>query len=259
MEVTIQRDKKEIYEFLSADPALNLYLIGDLDDFFWPYTKWFALYDEGVMRSIALFYTGSEPPALLLFFKGDRHYHESLLKAIRPSLPDEFTVHLSEGLIKVFGRKRIIRSWGVHYRMILAREPDRVTDNNIRRLGISDMEEIRELYRSSYPDNWFTSRMVETGKYFGYFDSGKLVGISGIHVYSASYRIAALGNITVHPSFRGRKIAYMLTSALCSDLRGEVTTIGLNVMSENLQAIRSYENAGFEKRYMYDECLVRNA
>jgi ribosomal protein S18 acetylase RimI-like enzyme len=258
MEVRIARDKKEIFDFLSADPALNLYLIGDLDDFFWPYTKWYALYDKGSMRSIALFYTGSEPPALLLFFTGDPHYHESLLKAIRPSLPDEFTVHLSDGLLKVFGRKRIIRNWGVHYRMILAREPEPVSDDNIRRLSVSDMKEIEELYRSSYPDNWFTGRMVETGKYFGYFDSGKLVGISGIHVYSASYSIAALGNIAVHPGFRGKKIAYRLTSALCSDLRPDVNTIGLNVMAENLPAIRSYENAGFEKRYMYDECLVRN-
>jgi ribosomal protein S18 acetylase RimI-like enzyme len=258
MEVRISRDKKEIFDFLSADPALNLYLIGDLDDFFWPYTKWYALYDNGSIRSIALFYTGSEPAALLLFYTGEPDYHERLLKAIRPSLPEEFTVHLSEGLLKVFGRKRIIRNWGAHYRMVLVREPEAVSDANIRRLSVSDMNEIEALYKISYPDNWFTGRMVETGKYFGYFDDQKLVGISGIHVYSASYSIAALGNITVHPAHRGKKIAYRLTSALCSDLRPEINTIGLNVMSENIPAIRAYENAGFEKRYMYDECLVRN-
>jgi predicted GNAT family acetyltransferase len=100
--------------------------------------------------------------------------------------------------------------------------------------------------------------MVETGKYFGYFSEGKLVGISGIHVYSASYSIAALGNITVHPAHRGKGIAYRLTSALCCDMHPEIKTIGLNVMAENIAAIRSYEKAGFEKRYMYDECLVRN-
>ena len=258
MEVRISRDKKEIYDFLSSDPALNLYLIGDLDDFFWPYTKWYALYDKGSIRSIALFYTGSQPASLLLFFSGNTHYHESLLKEIRPSLPEEFIVHLSEGLIKVFGRKRIIRNWGSHYRMILAREPQIINDENIRRLTLSDMKEIGELYKISYPDNWFTGRMVETGKYFGYFSEGKLAGISGIHVYSASYSIAALGNITVHPAHRGKGIAYRLTSALCCDLHPEIKTIGLNVMAENIAAIRSYVNAGFEKRYVYDECLVRN-
>jgi ribosomal protein S18 acetylase RimI-like enzyme len=258
MEVRISRDKKEIHDFLAADPALNLYLIGDLDDFFWPYTKWYALYDNGAMKSIALFYTGSEPASLLLFYKGDPHYHVSLLKAIRASLPEEFIVHLSEGLLNVFGRKRIIRNWGTHYRMVLAREPENISDPDIRRLSMADKNEIEELYSISYPDNWFTGRMVETGKYFGYFADKKLVGISGIHVYSAAYSIAALGNITVHPAHRGKKIAYKLTSALCCDLRPEISTIGLNVMSENIPAIRAYENAGFEKMYLYDECLVRN-
>jgi RimJ/RimL family protein N-acetyltransferase len=258
MEVRILRDKKEIFNYLSANPELNLYLIGDLDDFFWPYTKWYALYEGEIIRSIALFYTGSEPPALLLFFTGDPYYHISLLKTIKRLLPEEFIVHLSPELIKVFGRKNIIRNWGLHYRMILTREPEPVEDENIRRMNVSDMKEIEEFYSSSYPDNWFTARMVETGKYFGYFNDSKLVGISGIHVYSGSYSIAALGNIAVHPAFRGRKIAFRLTSVLCSDLRKDVNTIGLNVMSENLPAIRSYENAGFEKRYMYDECYVRN-
>ncbi len=258
MEVRISRDKKEIYEFLSTDPALNLYLIGDLDDFFWPYTKWYALYDRGSVQSIALFYTGSVPASLLLFFSGDPHYHELLLRKIRSSLRGEFMVHLSEGLIKVFGPEKIIRNLGSHYRMVLAGEPEAINDENIRRLTNSDMNEIGELYRASYPDNWFTGRMVETGKYFGYFMEGKLVGIAGIHVYSASYSIAALGNITVLPEHRGKRIAFRLTSALCCDLRPEIKTIGLNVMAENIPAIRSYENAGFENRYMYDECLVRN-
>ncbi|MGD0584005.1 MAG: N-acetyltransferase [Bacteroidales bacterium] len=259
MEIRISNNKNEIFSFLSGDPALNLYLIGDLDDFFWPSTTWYVLYDNGAIRSIALYYTGTIPAALLLFFTGDPHYHISLLKGIKRSLPGEFTVHLSPGLTEVFGRKNILRNYGLHYRMILTREPDPVDDSNIRRLTVDDMQQIEEFYRLSYPDNWFTGRMVETGKYFGFFSGERLVGVSGIHVYSGSYSIAALGNIAVHPDFRGRKIAYKLTSALCSDLRKNVKTIGLNVMADNHPAIKCYENAGFEKRYMYDECLVRNA
>jgi ribosomal protein S18 acetylase RimI-like enzyme len=258
MEIRISNNKNEIFNFLSGDPALNLYLIGDLDDFFWPYTTWYALYDKGTIRSIALYYTGTVPAALLLFFAGDPHYHISLLRGIKRSLPGEFTVHFSQGLKELFGLENILRNFGLHYRMILAREPDNVTDDNIRRLTVGEMKKIEEFYLLSYPDNWFTGRMVETGKYFGYFSGERLVGVSGIHVYSASYGIAALGNIAVHPGFRGKKIAYKLTSVLCSDLRKNVNTIGLNVMADNLAAIKCYENAGFEKRYTYDECIVRN-
>ena len=259
MELRILNNKSEILGYLSADPALNLYLIGDLDDFFWPWTRWYGLYVNNSIKSIALFYTGTESPALLLFYNGDPGYHLHLLMKIKPLLPAEFTVHLSPGLLPLFGARNILKNYGLHYRMILAREPDKIEDSSIRRLTVSDMDEIEELYRVSYPDNWFTGRMVETGKYFGHFDSGRLTGVAGIHVYSASYSIAALGNIAVHPDFRGRKIAYKLTSVLCSDLRRNVTTIGLNVMADNHSAIKCYKNAGFEKRFLYDECLVRNA
>jgi predicted GNAT family acetyltransferase len=100
--------------------------------------------------------------------------------------------------------------------------------------------------------------MVETGKYFGYFMGKNLTGVSGVHVYSSEYRIAALGNIATHPDFRGRKIAYKLTSVLCNDLLKNVELIGLNVKSDNPAAIRCYENIGFRIRSSFDECFILN-
>ena len=67
---------------------------------------------------------------------------------------------------------------------------------NTRRLGESDIIQIKDLYDRSYPENFFDRRMLGTGKYFGYFEDGKLIAIAGIHVYSEKYRVAALGNIT---------------------------------------------------------------
>ena len=142
--------------------------------------------------------------------------------------------------------------------MILTHNPQPVSDNNIRKLELSDISIIQGLYKTAYPFNWFNSRMVETGKYLGYFNEGMLVGVAGIHVYSSEYRIAALGNIATHPDFRGQKIACKLTSALCNDLKKTVDIIGLNVNSENPAAIKCYENTGFEIRSSYDECYIRN-
>lgn len=258
MEVRITRDKEEIFNFLSADPELNLYLIGDMDDFFWPFTIWYALYEKAILRSIALFYKGTDPPALLLFYKGDPHFAVNLLRSIKPSLPEKFNVHLSPGLIELFGSENIIKNYGQNFRMILKKEPKLVNDDNIRKLTVSDLPAIEEFYRISYPENWFTEKMVETGKYFGYYSGEKLVGVSGVHVWSAKYSIAALGNISTHPEYRGRGIAFKLTSFLCSDLRKDARTIGLNVRSDNKAAIKCYENAGFEINCLYDECFVRN-
>ena len=183
MEVKITDNKKEIYQFLAKSPDLQLYAIGDLDDFFWPHTVWYALWDNGSIQAIALLYTGMHPLTLLHFCDMDIHYSTELLKYIKPLLPSKFNAHLSQGLTDVFGKENIIKNWGHNYRMILTRNPVTVSDNNIRRLKMPDLKKIKELYAIAYPDNWFDSRMIETGKYFGYFIGKKLTGVSGVHVY----------------------------------------------------------------------------
>ena len=257
MVVRNTREKEEIYSFLSKSRDLQLYLIGDLDDFFWNDTEWFALYHNDAIRSIALLYKGMDPATFLLFDDGDLTYPSTLIKSIRAQLPSEMNVHISSGLIDSFGRESIISYHGLHYRMILTRDPENIYDPGIRRLEPGDMKRIMELYEDSYPDNWFDSRMLETGKYFGYFSDDILSGVAGIHVYSSEYRIAALGNIVTRKEFRGQKIAYKLTSALCKDLKYSVDTIGLNVRSDNIAAIKSYENAGFTIKTIYDEFFIR--
>lgn len=258
METRTIRDKIGIYRFLSRTPDLQLYTIGDLDDFFWPHTTWYAIFDKEEIQSIALLYSGMTPLTLLLSYDKDPFYPNELLKSVRHLLPDKFNVHLSPGLINVFGRENIIEDYGHNYRMILTGNPENIIDSNIKRLEISDLRKIKELFDVAYPDNWFDSRMVETGKYFGYFNAGMLIGIAGIHVYSSEYRIAALGNIATHPDFRGQKTAYKLTSALCCNLKNTVDIIGLNVKSDNLAAIKCYENVGFRIRSIFDVCFIRN-
>jgi ribosomal protein S18 acetylase RimI-like enzyme len=259
MKVEITADKKAIYRFLSKTPELQLYTIGDLDDFFWPSTVWYALSDKTEIQAIALLYTGMNPSTLLHFFDKDPYSSRELIKSIKKLLPEKFNVHLSPGLTDLFGKENILEDYGHNYRMILGRDPAAVKDDNIRRLKISDLHKIKELYAVAYPGNWFDGRMAETGKYFGYFQKERLIGVSGIHVYSEEYRIAALGNIATHPDFRGQQIAFKLTSVLCTDLKNSVDIIGLNVKSDNRAAIKCYENLGFKIHSTYDECLVKNS
>jgi ribosomal protein S18 acetylase RimI-like enzyme len=258
METRTIRNKDEIYRFLSGTPDLQLYAIGDLDDFYWPFTTWYAIYELNEIKSIALLYSGMSPSTFLLFHDKDSYYSTQLLKSVKPLLPEKLNVHLSPGLINVFGKENIIEDYGQNYRMVLMKAPEQISDENIRKMTVRDLNEINSLYKIAYPSNWFDSRMVETRKYFGYFNKGILVGIAGIHVYSMQYRIAALGNIATHPDFRGRKIAYKLTSYLCNNLKKTVDLIGLNVKSENSAAIKCYNNIGFEIRSSYDECFIQN-
>ncbi len=257
MELEILTCKDRIYSYLGLNPALQIYCIGDLDNFFFPYTTWYGLYNEGHLKSLALLYSGMDIPTLLLFQEEDNSFGRELLHLLKPSLPSRFYAHMSPGLMQVLGRENILEYYGMNLKMTLKKLPAEINDSNIRRLSPQDMDTVTAFYKTAYPHNWFDKRMLETGKYFGYFMGESLAGVAGVHVYSAQYRVAALGNIAVLPALRGRQTGFKLTSVLCNDLVQTTDTIGLNVMSDNAAAIHLYQKAGFEVTGRYEECFMR--
>lgn len=258
MEFKILHDKSVILNYLKQNTELQIYSIGDLDDFFWSKTIWFALVDGETVKSIILLYAGLSDPTVLAIHHQNSDNTSKLLKIIKPLLPYKFYAHLSPGLIELFSKQCINSHSGTHYKMVLKKSPPVVVDDNIQKLSTADLKMIEEFYALAYPDNWFDKKMLDTNKYYGYFMDNKLVGIAGIHVYSPEYKVAALGNITTHPDYRGQKIAYKLTSVLCSDLKNNIDTIGLNVKADNTFAIKSYQKVGFEIVDSYVECLMIN-
>lgn len=259
MALHILHQKEPIYDFLMAHPEYNAYLLGDLDDFFWHKTIWFAEVIDDKIRAIALLYAAVDMPCLLAFCTQDKLTEsKNLLESIKPLLPHTFLTHLSEGLIDVFEKSQIIHYYGYNTKMALRKSPQEVKDSHIKPLDFKHLNLIKDFYSVAYPDNWFDERMLGTGKYLGYFDENRLVGVTGVHVYSEAYKVAALGNIATHPDYRGRQISYKLTSQLCYELRKDIQYIGLNVRSNNQAAIKTYERIGFEFIGNYHECMVRN-
>jgi hypothetical protein len=53
-------DRDELAGLLRRDAALHTYELGDLDDFFWPYTTWYRHGDQ-----VALLYHGGGTPTLI--------------------------------------------------------------------------------------------------------------------------------------------------------------------------------------------------
>jgi ribosomal protein S18 acetylase RimI-like enzyme len=117
--------------------------------------------------------------------------------------------------------------------------------------------------------------MLETGQYYGIWQmsqvesqstkedtnhkqsSRTLCAVAGIHVYSATRKVAALGNITTHPLYRKQGYARIAITALVLSLfDGGVERIGLNVKADNVQAISLYESLGFVKIGRYEENMI---
>lgn len=253
----ILHNKNEIATYFQKNVQLHLYSIGDLDDFFWPYTIWHAAKQNGQIQAIILLYTGLPLPTLLAL-SDDFESLQALLQSILHLLPARFYAHLQVGLEKVLDQQFHLEPHGEHYKMGLMDKSRLVQINgaNIVRLSADDAEAVRYLYDVSYPGNWFDARMLETGQYFGYKNGSELVSIAGVHVYSPIYKVAALGNITTHPQHRGRGLGQAVTAKLCLSLSETVDHIGLNVKADNYPAISMYEKLGFKRVCPYGEYMV---
>ncbi len=253
-------DKGAIEGYLRRDPWLRLYEIGDLDNAYWPYTTWFGLDGPVDLKAVAMLFAPDDLPVLSALNDADPGSLRSLLAELVDRLPARFYLHLTPGLEDAFvGRFELVHH-GTHRKMKLvdflgdaARLP---AGFDSRALSPADLQPVVELYAASYPGNWFDPHTLATGKCIGVFEGDRLVSIAGIHVFSAAYRVAVLGNITTHPGYRHRGLGTAVTALACAGLRPAVDHIGLNVESTNTSAIRAYEKVGFEVHTSYEEYMV---
>jgi GNAT superfamily N-acetyltransferase len=239
-------DKKEIESFLRRNVYLYIYAIGDLDDFFWPYTTWYAVKESEEIRAIALLYSGRDFPVLVALTEGNSA--EQLISSIIDFLPGKFHAHLSPDAEAALEQKYEMKSRGKHYKMALSDKSllDDVDCSGVVRLKSEDLDEVLRLYKDAYPGNWFDPRMLQTEQYFGIRKDDRLASAAGIHVYSQQYKVAALGNVVTHPDYRGNGFGRAVTAKLCRSLCEIVEHIGLNVKSDNQIAVSVYKRLGFK-------------
>jgi ribosomal protein S18 acetylase RimI-like enzyme len=257
MPVRFLHDKNEIETFFRRNAFLHIYAIGDLDDFFWDYTTWFALEDKGRLAAVILLYAGVELPVLLAL-DDEIQPLGRLLESVRHLLPKSFYTHISPGAEKSLDDFYRLESHGRHLKMGLV-DKTQLTGMNLSDvilLGPSDLPNLKKLYEESYPEHWFDSRMLQTGQYFGIREGNEWISVAGIHVYSEKYRVASLGNITTHPGHRGKGLGARVTARLCLSLCDSIDHIGLNVHEDNKTAISLYERLGFAVIGEYHEYMV---
>ena len=253
------KNRKKLAHYFQEDLSTHAYSLGDLDDLFWPKTTCYGEIQGETISRVCTLYHGEGLPVLLMFGP-EGTFPDEYYQALIPLLPIEFYAHFSPGLEKLFSQIYEVHSYGDHCKMSLV-NPQALGEKKSDRafpLTNSHLPELNELYQQSNPDNAFDPLMLDTGKYYGCRSGEMLVSVAGVHVYSSSYRVAALGNITTHPDHRNQGYARLVTNALCQDLLKEVDYIGLNVKADNSPAIHLYQSLGFEFTQNYGEfCLKK--
>jgi RimJ/RimL family protein N-acetyltransferase len=246
---TSVHDKSEIAAFTSHQPLMHLFELGDLDDFFWLYTTWYAIKRDGVIRQLALLYHASTPVVLIAI--PDEHPDEmrSLLQELIPVLPRRIYAHLHPGCVDVLAADYRIEPRGLLLKMGLRNHPrfDTIDTTSVCAFTTGDMATLQAFYQESYPENWFTPRMLETNRYFGLRQGNTIISVAGVHVYSPAYGAAVIGPVATHPQMRGHGLPRACCARLCQALRQDgIEHIGLNVHVDNAPAISCYTAIGFE-------------
>ena len=93
------RDRDALARFFRERPAVHAYELGDLDDFFWPHTRWLGWMPDGRVEQVALLYDEPDPPVLLAFAEEPAGGMTALLGSLAGELPHAVYAHLSPGLL----------------------------------------------------------------------------------------------------------------------------------------------------------------
>ncbi len=252
-------DRDVLATLLRRNAPAHVYELGDLDDFDWSHTRWFGLERDGVLEEVVLLYTQPAVPILIAIANDPPEPMVELLEAAVSELPTPLYAHASADLLPVLARRYEIEDATPHLKLTLADlEQPAIQALPAEILGVDDLEQISRLYDAAYPGTWFDPRMLATHRYVGVRRDGHLLCIAGVHVYSPTWGVAALGNVATHPRARGEGLARGACAALCRLLLADgIETISLNVRADNTAAIRAYSRLGFEPVAEYTEASLR--
>lgn len=246
------RDRDAIRALLETDRVWSAYALADLAPGPFALSEW---YGSTSPPAVALLYRAFSVPVLLAVGT------EEALRPVFRSLPAEPELYLAvprHALALLEPRyhareiKPMLRMWLPPERELPPRDP------RVVRLDELDAAEVEELYRDGIEageaPEFFAPSMLARGTFRGVREGRGLVAVSGTHVLDDDVSVAAIGNVYVRRSARGRGLGGIVTAATASAIRESgIRTVVLNVGESNAAARRIYASLGFLVHIPYHE------
>ncbi|GAB4565107.1 MAG: hypothetical protein Kow0047_15400 [Anaerolineae bacterium] len=251
------QDEEQLRELLGRDRVYNAYALGDLEPALMAHCRWFVAGRGRKPEALLLLFERLDPP--VLFCYGD----PAGLRVIVDGLCWPSTVYFSglESHMEALAPRLEFSDVTPMWRMAVSAEAfTPVPAEGVQRLQPRDIDPLRRLYAAGEADGTapdaFSPYQLEEGMFFGVWEAGELVAAAGTHLVSPRERIAAVGNIFVHPRCRRRGLGAAVTSAVTAALLEQGYDVVLNVARRNGAAVRLYEHLGYRRHCAYLEAIA---
>lgn len=119
------------------------------------------------------------------------------------------------------------------------------SDDEIIRLGPADVPEVLDLVGRTRPGP-FRPRTIELGTYLGFRRAGALVAMAGERLRPPGF--TEISAVCTDEAWRGHGFGSRLTLAVAAAIRRRGEVPFLHAVAANADAIRLYEQLGFEHR-----------
>ncbi len=244
-------DPAELIHWYNQHPEVHVYGLGDLDDHFWPRSRW---YREGnAVVGLVDLPGDAQIVAVYAIAVTDQSATTRLMLELADEIPDGALATAPVGSTKWMHELRSVNPLGLHHKMHIASTNKLVAAPNVFRLDPDDTPDLLDLYASDPGAAFFLPEMLDRGLWAGVRRDGHLVAAGGTHLLSPQHGVAALGGIITRSEARGQGLGGQVTSRLASELLGDGLVVGLNVHADNLIARRMYCNLGFNQVHEYEE------
>lgn len=247
-------DPGVILEVYEEQPHLHPYGIADVVQL-WQRSTWWR---DGPAVVGVMDLPGSDVP-VLYSVSASPEATLDLVERIGAALPPEIMATGPEGLAARLGAGYEAAFVTPYVKMHLSRPKDLPpAGTDVVTLAARDLDALETLFATDpLAGDFFHPGLLGTGFYLGVWAGEALAAAGGIHVLAEEHGVAAIGNVTTHPSRRRTGVARRLVATLCHRLRQRVATIGLNCRQDNTAALGLYETLGFATILPYEETRLR--
>ena len=200
-------------------------------------------------------------PALAYFpenvspFVGMEHWDEKDLARMESLLPAEraFSVMIA-GEVMIPPTFDILFTTPLYQMICTDLQPIDHAGATIQDLGEADVPAMLALTAMTKPGP-FLQHTIDFGNYVGIYEHGELLAMAGERLHLRGY--TEVSAVCTHPDHLGKGYAAQLMTNACERIMKQGNIPFLHVKTDNLRAIRKYEQLGFTKRADFYFAVVK--